>query len=64
MLIQNNILGYGIFATEDIQPQSFLLEYRGKLQDGDKGELALQRHHNNGCGSFVYFFKHDGKFLR
>ena len=45
------VLDWGVIATEELLPGSFLLEYRGKLIDKELD------------GEYVYEFTHKGKNL-
>jgi len=46
------------------EENTFLLEYRGTLEDAIAGENRLNLNFENGDGSFVYFFQFNGKKLR
>ena len=54
--------GNGVFATKSFAKESFLLEYRGLMQDAKTGEKALGSHKNR--HSYVYFFKFKQKEWR
>jgi len=58
------ILGNGVFSTKMFEENTFLLEYRGTLEDAIAGENRLNLNFENGDGSFVYFFQFNGKKWR
>jgi len=51
------ILGRGVFATEKIEAQQFIVEYCGVLISDDEG----QKRENIQQTGFRYFFSHRGK---
>jgi len=57
------VLGYGLFAREEINKGDFLLEYRGELIDIDEAEKREKEYIDRRLGSFMYFFSHGGKQL-
>lgn len=52
--------GYGVFATEDIESQQFLLEYVGTHIPDSKGEDLLNEY-SEVDAAFLFFYKFQGK---
>jgi SET domain-containing protein len=50
------MLGYGVFAKENIEKGSFLLEYCGCLLDADDGGKLEDQ-------TYVFFFSYQSKRL-
>ena len=51
-------LGWGVFKTVDIEPGSFITEYKEELISADEGLIRERQYEKQAEGSFLYFFKH------
>lgn len=52
--------GYGVFATTNIEPGEFLLEYVGGRISGLEGE-ALFKKYSDADAAFLYFYSFQGQ---
>jgi len=57
----NDNIGFGIYSKKSYQDKEFILEYRGDLVTYKQGSSREKEHEKNGRGSFLYFFKHQGR---
>lgn len=55
-------IGYGTFTRHIFMKNEFLLEYRGE-HISMKEALKREREYPPSCGSYMYFFKFDGKAM-
>lgn len=56
----NKEKGYGVFATQDIEPGEFLLEYVGRHITGSQGE-DLFKAYSDAYAAFLYFYPFQGR---
>ena len=50
-------VGVGVFAKVNILKGNFLMEYPGELLDVATAAERGDCYHENGCGSFMFYFK-------
>ncbi|XP_049446939.1 histone-lysine N-methyltransferase set-1-like [Epinephelus fuscoguttatus] len=56
----NKEKGFGVFATKNIEPGEFLLEYVGRRVSGSEGE-ALFKEYTDADAAFLYFYSFQGQ---
>ncbi|CAE7332639.1 Kmt5a [Symbiodinium sp. KB8] len=50
-----------LVAVEDIPEGTFIMEYGGQLISGEEAVRREAAYNHAGCGSYMYFFEHNGR---
>ena len=53
--------GRGVYATETIQPNVYICEYKGRLLSKAKATQLEQKYEQNNKGSYIFFFTYGGR---
>ena len=53
--------GWGVFAQKSFEKGDFLLEYRGEVLSEEMAQKREETHKREGKGSYMYYFKYNGK---